>query len=357
MSTTFNKILSYLIVCLTLFYGISEIKAESLASTKRKEINKFFPVNSNDLLKVENRFGNITISHWNKQEVGIQVIIETQAANDQRAQQELDQIEIQTYKSGNIISAITQLKNSRSNHNSKITIDYFITLPASVSIDLDQQYGNINLPQKNEGKALLKVQYGNIKAGSFSKPLTVKAQYSNVDLENVNRLDMKVNYCGDVSIGNGEVMDIKSNYSNITLQQVRHIDIDKKYGKLKIKSAEQVSIEVKYSDVQIDYLARELQAKDISYGPLHIQELAPDFKTVRINAYYSTSNISISSHASFTVEGINLRYGSFNMNGFRTTHESSEEKGKFYKYIANGGKGGTIYFNGNSYSHIHINPR
>ncbi|MCC8095502.1 MAG: hypothetical protein LIP05_09165 [Tannerellaceae bacterium] len=148
MSTTFNKILSYLIVCLTLFYGISEIKAESLASTKRKEINKFFPVNSNDLLKVENRFGNITISHWNKQEVGIQVIIETQAANDQRAQQELDRIEIQTYKSGNIISAITQLKNSRSNHNSKITIDYFITLPAGVSIDLDQQYGNINYLRK-----------------------------------------------------------------------------------------------------------------------------------------------------------------------------------------------------------------
>lgn len=321
---------------------------------EKKEINKTYTAGSNDQLKVDNSFGNITISHWNKNEVAIQVLIETEARNEQQAQQELERIDIQTHKSGNTISAITKFRNSKSNKNTKITVDYFITLPAGLTLDLKQSFGNINLPQKNQGITTLDVQYGNIKAGSFTKKVKIKAQYSNIELQDVNQLNMDVSYCGDVSVGNGEKVSLKASYSNATFQKVTEIDVDKMYGKLQIKQAENVSMDVKYSDTTIDYLTNQLNAKDVSYGPIHIKELSPDFKDVKIKAHYTTANIAIPARASFTVNAINLKYGSFSMKGFNTNQESFDEEKTYYKYVVNGGKGGIIFFDGNSYGHIHI---
>ena len=44
-------------------------------SIKKKEISKSFDVSLSDLLMTDNRYGNTTITHWNKNEVAIRVEI------------------------------------------------------------------------------------------------------------------------------------------------------------------------------------------------------------------------------------------------------------------------------------------
>ena len=64
-----------LLMLLVLFCSVSGWAAKQ-ESIKKKEINKSFNVGKNDILQVDNRYGNITVTHWSKSEVSIRVVIE-----------------------------------------------------------------------------------------------------------------------------------------------------------------------------------------------------------------------------------------------------------------------------------------
>lgn len=72
-----------LLMLLVLFCSVSGWAAKQ-ESIKKKEINKSFNVGKNDILQVDNRYGNITVTHWSKSEVSIRVVIEAKAVMTKR---------------------------------------------------------------------------------------------------------------------------------------------------------------------------------------------------------------------------------------------------------------------------------
>ena len=72
-----------LLMLLVLFCSVSGWAAKQ-ESIKKKEINKSFNVGKNDILQVDNRYGNITVTHWSKSEVSIRVVIERKPATRKR---------------------------------------------------------------------------------------------------------------------------------------------------------------------------------------------------------------------------------------------------------------------------------
>ena len=99
-----------LLMLLVLFCSVSGWAAKQ-ESIKKKEINKSFNVGKNDILQVDNRYGNITVTHWSKSEVSIRVVIEAKARNDEKAQAIIDRVNIRMEKMGNTVSAVTSLRS------------------------------------------------------------------------------------------------------------------------------------------------------------------------------------------------------------------------------------------------------
>ena len=89
-----------LLMLLVVFCSVSGWAAKQ-ESIKKKEINKSFNVGKSDILQVDNRYGNITVTHWSKSEVSIRVVIEAKARNEERAQNIIDRISIRMEKTGN----------------------------------------------------------------------------------------------------------------------------------------------------------------------------------------------------------------------------------------------------------------
>ncbi|MDH6307020.1 hypothetical protein M2459_003707 [Parabacteroides sp. PF5-5] len=323
--------------------------------TKKKEINQSFNVSNNDLLRVDNRYGNITITHWNKNEVSIRVVIEVKANSDSQAQEALDRVNVELGKSSNTVSAITSLRSQTgwNNNNNRLTIDYYISMPSKLSTVLSQKYGNINMPEKNEGKSMLEVKYGNIKAGSFTASLNIDAGYSNVELDDVQDLNLDISYCGNVKVNNGESMRIDGKYSNISIRNVKKLEVDKKYSNLKVGNTENVAISMKYSECNIDRMKDQLQASSMDYSTLNIKEVASGFKRIEARARYGNLNIHIPSNASFKVDAKDMKYGNIDINGFNVTHSNVENKVNHH-YQVNGGGSSVILFEGNNYSNIKI---
>ncbi|MDR1938030.1 MAG: hypothetical protein LBQ73_05985 [Tannerellaceae bacterium] len=326
--------------------------AEDLDSSKKKEINQSFNVGLNDHLNVDNKYGSITVTHWAKNEVAIRVVVESKAGSESRAQEGLDRVRIELNKSGNTVYALTSIK-SHSGWNNSLTIDYYISMPSQLAATISQKYGNINLPEKNEGKCSLEVAYGNIKAGSFTEPLSIDAKYSNINLADVKDLRMDVSYCGNTIMGNGETIRIDSKYSNLKLRNVDKLDIDNSYGNVQIENAKVISAEIKYSEAKVKNLKESLDLSSLSYSTLSVNELDAGFKSVHAEAHYGTLNLSISPQAAFRVTAEAVKYGKVEVSGLKITESNVENKVNYF-YRINGGGNSHIRFEGNSYSSLKI---
>ena len=131
-----------LLMLLVLFCSVSGWAAKQ-ESIKKKEINKSFNVGKNDILQVDNRYGNITVTHWSKSEVSIRVVIEAKARNDEKAQAIIDRVNIRMEKMGNTVSAVTSLRSQNGNggSNESFTINYYVNMPSDVRPDTEvRQY-------------------------------------------------------------------------------------------------------------------------------------------------------------------------------------------------------------------------
>lgn len=325
-----------------------------LEAVKTKSVNKTFSVNNDGELAIENRYGEITVTHWNRNEVAIKVEIESRAANDQTAQANLDRISIEMRQIGNKISAETQFAKSQQNHqNISYQIRYFVQMPAQLKAELSQKYGNINLPAKDNHEMEIEVKYGNLKGGDFVGKLALEAKYSNATLGNLKDAVLDIAYAGDVEIGNAEKLMIEARYSGLKAQTVKKLQLESKYSNFKIEEVDDAEIEAKYGDGSINRLKNSLKMEEFDYSNLKVKALDKAFKEVRISARYGNVTLAIPASASFKVDADGLKYGSCKLSGFKL---SEDEIGKeTHRCTVNGGKQGLIRFNGNGYSNLKIN--
>lgn len=355
MNTKQTRSRSLLLLAVLLIASTALGWAAKPESIKKKEISRSFNVSLSDLLQTDNRYGNTTITHWNKNEVSIRVEIEAKAESTEAAQATIDRVQIDIKKTGSIVSAVTSLKqqNWNGNRNERFTINYFISIPSKLAINLTQKYGNINLPDKNEGKSTIQVKYGNLNAGSFTEPLNLEAKYGNVDINNVTKANLDLGYCGNVSVGDAEQMNADNKYSNMNIKKCGQINLENKYGNIKIESLDKGYMEIKYSEAMIGSVKDELNVDELAYSTLTIKELSANFKQVNVDARYGNLNISVPAKASFKIAAENMKYANRHVSGFNITNSSTEDKVNHY-YEINGGNKGRINFDGNNYSNINV---
>lgn len=327
-------------------------------SIKRKEIVKTYPMAANGKLAIENKYGNIVISYWDRKEVSVKVVIEAKAGSERVAQEAVDRVHINFQQATNYLSAVTSLENRTWGGNGRgqqLVIHYYVTVPSLLNLDLNQKYGNINLPGDNAGSYRLDVKYGNINAGNFKGGLAVVAQYSNVLLGDVVSASFDLAYCGKVKFMKGQKIEVNSRYSNEELGHVGSLSIQKKYGNGTIEGIDAASIDAKYSNIALGTVRKTLHVDAIDYGTLDIKELDPAFERVQVDARYGNLKIEISSKASFSVRAKSMKYGDFELKGLHVTH-SNDGKEEHSAEI-NGGKGGEVLFDGGGYSNLTIKAK
>ncbi|MDR2388536.1 MAG: hypothetical protein LBD89_01955, partial [Tannerellaceae bacterium] len=342
-----------LLALLCFLWGNFAGLADNISEAERKKvITQSFPVTMNDRLRVENRYGEIAITHWAKNEVSIRVEIESKARNERMAQEIVDNIRIELKKSGNTVHGITTIPTNNGWGSHKLTINYYITMPSRLTVDLSVRYGGINLPEENEGRCNLEIKYGDFKAGNFTQPLILNAAYSQIQFGNASDLQMDVEYCGSIRMKSLRTSEIESKYSNIQLHNADKLILRNLHDNVRIEDVAHLSLEAKYSKVRIRDIKEKLLIAHLDYSTMTIEKLAPDFGNAQIETRYSTLRLSISSKASFRVVAQGMRYGSINVTGLKITESTSENKSS-YSYWINGGGDNLIRFEGH-YSHLRI---
>src|SRR5277367_3340184 len=97
-----------------LFFVFALAPAFSMANNgdnveKKHTISKSYTVGPDDRLSIENSFGNVIITTWDKNEIQVEVEIGVNAPSEEKAQQMMDVISVKDKQDGHDISFKTDI--------------------------------------------------------------------------------------------------------------------------------------------------------------------------------------------------------------------------------------------------------
>jgi len=254
---------------------------------KVKTYSKVYPAASNDELKIENSFGEVSVNTWDRKEFKIEVQIKVYADVDADANKFLDVIQINGSKTAGLAWFKTVIgdngslspelwKGEDNTHIKKIEINYVVYMPAKNTLSINNKYGNTSLPDL-QGTVTIHSFFGNLKAKSLSNPQS----------------EIKVR-SGDVVIGSLTGGNLQIAYGSLNITDGDKLNADISYGPVKIGTLHtSANIKVKYcSKLQIAGLDKNLKMLDItaSYSGVKVGVNNNENANFDITTYYGLFN-------------------------------------------------------------------
>nr|WP_321246426.1 hypothetical protein [uncultured Psychroserpens sp.] len=306
--------------------------------TKEKTIKKEFNVSPNATLKVNNSYGNINITTYEGSTITFEVRIKTNGNDLEKVTQKLNDIDVEFSGSSTMVSAKTLFSKSKSNswwnwgknNNVNMEINYIIKMPITNNVDLNNDYGNIDL-DKLEGRAVINCDYGKITTKELmADNNSLSFDYTNNSyFEYINGGSINADYSG-YTVGKAKKLSINADYTKSEIEIIENITYNCDYGSLKIKNANNVSGNGDYLTVRLGNIYKNVNLK-ADYGSIKIDKMAANAGNIEIESDFNGITIGYDPAYNFRFD-IDLEYASLrDADNFEFTKKRIESTDKYYQ--------------------------
>ncbi len=303
--------------------------AQGAISEKVKTYSKSYPVDANDKLRIDTKFGKVIVNTWNKPEVKVEINIHSYANSDETAQKMIDGITISDHKEGDVVSFSTRFGSSNSiwygmfnnqNNHHKIEVDYTVYMPSKNGLDIDNSYGATEVPDF-EGKLNINMGYGSFTGKGLNHPDNhIVVRYGSAKIGTLSSADLVVSY-----------------------------------GSLTLDAADQLNGEFRYSSVKIGKITAKGNINAHYAGNVVVDDLDKNFSSFSYSGSYSNLKVGINNATNADFD-ITVKYGEFIYGDAPVTitekTPSDEDKGwkptkNFRGHIGKGGSDRVINISSN----------
>ncbi|MAJ31031.1 MAG: hypothetical protein CMC18_00050 [Flavobacteriaceae bacterium] len=273
--------------------------------TETKVISKTFEVEKTALLDIKNKYGNIVFTSWDQNEIHIEVKMKANGNNLEKVKSELEAIEIHFESSSTKVLAHTDLstleKRFWGRKSVDIEINYTVKLPIKASVKLDNRYGSIK-GDRIDGYARINCDYGSVSIEELrGRNNKIELDYCNSSYFGfINSAFVDADY-SKVEIDRSNRIELNTDYSNTQFGNVIELDYDIDYGGLEIEEAGEVHGISDYAGIRIDYLFESLVA-DSDFGSIKIMDTDPEASEIKINSDYTGIKIGVNAQWDFNFE-------------------------------------------------------
>lgn len=289
------------------------------------------------------KYGNIIVKESNSSQIDLEI-----QYFDKRNQSGSCNI-----TTNNRLLSITTNNTGRS--SSKPQINYIITVPKNISLNINLDYGDVKVDRLNNSLNA-NLSYSDFSAQSLAKATSVKARYSDVKIGDAQDIILSGSY-SDFKIEKAGKIESSGNYNDCRFSNVQTLVIPKSssYGDMRIGTIGSMTGQLMYADIIIDNLLSDIDIRS-SYGDVTIRGMSPKVKTINVKGSYCDVAIGLPLNMSATFDA-SLIYGDLNVSKKYTVKytESIEKGNKVTKkgQIGNGKPTATIIVS-NNYADIDI---
>lgn len=286
-----------------------------------KEFHKEYTAGAKTTLQINNRYGDVVIQNWDKDQVVIDVKVTVEMPDTKKAEKLLSYIDVEFSETDFIINAKTVIDDKFNfsgwgSGSRKFSIDYNIKMPVGTDLTLVNRYGNTDIDELH-GLMNLDIKYGNLTAGKLTrgnvKPLSrINLAYGKGSIDETGWLDLYIRYCGSMEITKNQALLLDSKYSKLILGETSSIVGESKYDNLRIESINNLVLDNGYTEVNIGTLTKKLDYKG-SYGSFTIERIPAGFESLKVDTHYMGVRLGIEEGANYNLEA-RVSYGGLKYN-------------------------------------------
>ncbi len=290
-----------------------------------KSVKKNFGIAPDGTAAFINKYGKMDIKTWEQNRVKIDIRITVNAVSERAAQDVFDRINVIFSDTENYVSAETQINSNTSNwwnswtgsnDKSDFRIDWEVFMPASVTLDLRNKYGDVYVAAL-AGNANVEVKYGNFRLDGIGEKLKVnlgygngtvvaatdteaEISYSNFNMQNVGDVVFESKY-SKIAVDDAKDLRINSGYTTYNVGTVRDLHLQGKYDSYAIGAADNVIAVAKYSDINVGSLKNSADF-DLTYGGARVGKVQRGFSEMRLLGRYADYKLTVEEGASYTLD-------------------------------------------------------
>ncbi len=316
------RVLNYSILAVVfLLFGLT-------VSAKEKYDKKFhevYDVNKETLFEISNKFGDIKISNTTENKITIDAEIVIEYVSKEKADKIFEKIKVNISKNGNTVSAKTEIDNISTN-NASFEINYVISMPAYLAINLTNKYGDVTINEL-EGKSNLAVKYGSLNVNKITdgntKPLsTIQLGYcerSQINEFNWGKIIIKYS---KIEVLKGKALAISSKYSEVKLGNFSSIVAEAGYDDYKLNTVNNLVMNAKYTDINVERVNNKFNVEN-KYGNISVENIDDGFESINVISKYANVELGISSSASYYLNA-STRYADLKHNELKIKERIKE---------------------------------
>lgn len=279
-----------------------------------KMIEKSFPVNSQSVLEVINKYGKIHVNTTDGSTANIKVLISSTANKEYRAQERLDEVEIVERVFGNTIqleSIIPQGNLSQRAFNRGVSVSYEIDVPRSVVLNLNNKFNDVYLDDRS-ADVKVNLSYGKLIAGKLDGAWNnLKQEFGDMDISFIRGGDINFSF-GQIEIGRADDISLTTKTANISINKASRIDLDSDMGKTEIHYVDEISGNISSALFELEELGKRMDLA-VKYAPaFRIDMIRPEVEEIRLTGNMTPFHFHFSPDAKFelnsSIEFGNLRF-------------------------------------------------
>jgi hypothetical protein len=248
-----------------------------------KNFNRQFAVGKNATVILSNKYGNVDVKVGTGNQVTMQIRVAVIANTQKEANQVLERIDVGFAEAPDFVKAETLIETQtglfEGSKNFDFRIDYDITMPAHVKLDLSNRHGNSRI-------------------GMLSSAVKINHQYGDFKLDGAASLAVNLAYGGGQVNSNVASLTGTVSYGRLTTPSVHDMKLRTKSSAFKFDRVENAILQSTYDDYTINtikVLTLESKYGDLTLGSVSdatVKSVSTDFNIKRIEngADFQTTN-------------------------------------------------------------------
>jgi hypothetical protein len=271
---------------------------------------KSFPAGKESELEVNNKYGTIEITTWDKDSAYIRAEIKASAPNQSKLGKMFDEISVKITGAGNLLLAQTVFNQSINalfenfkgmtnkviNYDSQVEINYYIKVPAYLNLRIENRYGDV-FSEKNSGDFDLTLSNGSFKADIPGRKSSLKLSFCDAKISTFSTGSIEASF-SDITINEAEKISLKSISSKYRINKAGEIKIESRRDNFFIDQTDQLEGNSYFTDFDIRSLNKIINLIS-RYGNLNIDNIGTKFESTNINSGFSDISIRFDPETSY----------------------------------------------------------
>jgi len=286
-----------------------------------KKFENKYTATKNTQLVVNNKYGDVDIRDWDKNEINIEVTIILKDVTSQKADQIFKEVAIDFSKEEDMISVETVyneeffrlVNKDQFLQEKRFEVNYLVMLPAYIKVDVENKYGNVFVSKLTSASSIL-VKYGSLKVNQIiaenkDNMALIDLAYSKGTIENCEWMKIITKY-SQMNVQKSKALIIISKYSKLNVEQGSSLICESKYDSYEIGTLANFVTEAQYSNFRFNEISKKIEL-DTKYTDVKVSKVPSGFSSITIENSYGSVKIAIEPSATYTLKG-HAKYAKIN---------------------------------------------